>query len=256
MINKRQQFKNASNYVLYYGIGKENELKTYNIAIVEPQGQNENSIDMMNKEGTLVIAYVSVMEIYQSHSLFKLLKDEDFIKLNGLHVMNEEYGTYLLDLRSKRWKTLLIHHIGNLILNQNYDGIFLDTIGDVESPVLPEYLKEKLFISAEQLIKEIRNLFKEIIIIQNNGMNELINYTCELIDGLCWENPSFCDDSCLEWTQNTLNKLKIIHNTKGIKILMLYEKNQLNFANIKSIHFAEEVARINNFLMYITDKYA
>lgn len=254
-MNKRQQFKSVRNYGLYYGIGREKELSSYDLAILEPQGQSEKTIQVMHNSGTLVIAYVSVMEIFESYPLFKLLKDEDFITLNGLKVMNKEYETYLLDLTSKRWNAILIQQIGNLILNEGYDGIFLDTIGDIEADIFPKELKEKLLNAAVALLSNIRKLFNDIIIIQNNGLNELINHTAHIIDGLCWENPMFGDVDSSEWTKATLNKLKTISKIEEIKILMVYEENQLNDLDIKVFPYAKKIAQANNFLIYKTNSY-
>ncbi|MCM0647207.1 endo alpha-1,4 polygalactosaminidase [Clostridium swellfunianum] len=235
MISRREQFKNAKDYILYYGIGKEEELSKHDIAIVEPLGQTKETLDLMHKQGTLVIAYVSAIEISKHFPMFNLLKQEDFIHVNDNPLKNEEFETYLLNIGSKRWSSMLIQHIGNLIVNENYDGIFLDTLGDIEWSVLPEGLRNDMLLSARKLLNTIRGLFEDIIIIQNNGMHQVLNYTFEFIDGLCLENPKLELSDTSDWVQASIDKLKALRKDYAIKVLLLYEENYFNESYISAV---------------------
>jgi endo-alpha-1,4-polygalactosaminidase (GH114 family) len=255
MISKRDQFKKVKNFFLYYGIGKAQEGSMFDVAIVEPQGQNKDSINTMQSKGTLVIAYISVMEIFQAFPYYKLLRDEDFLKMDNIPVMNKEFNTYLIDLKSQRWCAILTHHIGNLILNENYDGIFLDTIGDVEFPIFNEELQSELIYNATKLIMEIRSLYKDIIIIQNNGLNKLIHETAKFMDGVCFENPRFCDDECADWMSHITNKLINLSNEEEIKVLLLYEEKNFDKEELTIVKEAEKIAEKNKFLIFKTKSY-
>jgi len=255
MINKRQRFKQIKNFFLYYGIGKAEESSQFDLAIVEPQGQNKESIEIMQSAGTLVIAYVSVVEIFEGFPYYKLLKDEDFLKIDNKPVMNKEFNTYLIDLKSERWSSILMHHIGNLILNENYDGIFLDTIGDVEFSIFNEKLQGQLICNAVELIVKIRNLYKDIIIIQNNGLNKLIESTSKLIDGICWENPIFGNPESADWMEYVIHKLSTLSKEDGIKVLLLYEEKNFAKEELITIKYAEKIAENNKFLIWKTKSY-
>jgi endo-alpha-1,4-polygalactosaminidase (GH114 family) len=255
MISKRQRFKKVNNFALYYGVGNEKYLSNYDVAIVEPQGQKQASIKEMQACGSLVIAYVSVMEVFEAFPHYKLLKEEDFLKIGNQPVINKEYNTYLVDLNSKRWKSILIHYIGDLFYNYKYNGIFLDTIGDVEFNIFSEKLQERLIDAAEKLLKEIRSLFEDIILIQNNGLNKLIAKTFPLIDGVCWENPMFKDYSSTTWEGSMVNKLKYLSEKNQLKILLLYEEKQLSKKDLEANLVAKKIAGESKFLLYSTEKY-
>ena len=76
-MKSRLKMEQLNNYALYYGTGKETELANFDLAIVEPLGQTRSSIQFMHEKETLVIAYISVIEIHPTNLLFGLLKDED-----------------------------------------------------------------------------------------------------------------------------------------------------------------------------------
>lgn len=254
MLIKRHDFKNIKNFSLYYGIGNSEELSKYDLTIVEPLGQNEISIKKMQDKGTLVIAYVSVVEIFEDFPSYKFLRDEDFLKIDNKRVRNKEFNTYLINLKSKRWISILMHHIGNLILNNNYDGIFLDTIADVEFDLFDEELQESLICGAVELITKIRELYEDIIIIQNNGVSKLIESTFEIIDGVCWENPNLWDVNNSDWIEYITGKLSTLCKNE-MKVLLLYEEKGYIAQEFNKINYVEKIAKINNFLIYRTESY-
>ena len=208
----------------------------------------------MQDKRTLVIAYVSVVEIFEAFPSYKFLRDEDFLKIDNKRVRNKEFNTYLINLKSKRWISILMHHIGNLILNNNYDGIFLDTIADVEFELFNEELQESLICGAVELITKIRELYEDIIIIQNNGVSKLIESTFEIIDGVCWENPNLWGINNCDWIEYIIGKLSTLCKNE-MKVLLLYEEKGILSQEFNKIKYAERIAKINNFLIYRTESY-
>ena len=250
-LNRLAQIKN---YAVYYGPGRLGALEKYYMVIVEPKGHNEESINRLRSRGTIVIAYVSVVEIPQGGSPGNFLKNDDLLKVDGRTIENKKFDTVLADLRSKRWKNLLIHHIGDLLFNKGYNGVFLDTIGDIEYDCIPRVDQDLLLREAVHLIHQIRSLFKDAIIIQNNGLSKLIYFTKDVIDGVCWENPPVICKKGRKWAQSLAEKLKGMQQ-KGLKVLLLLEKDgQLNasaFERKDHINHCLQIAEKNNFLCHI-----
>jgi polysaccharide biosynthesis protein PelA len=192
------------------------------------------------------------MEVHEAIPFYKLISEEDYLVINGEKICNNEYKTNLVDLRSKRWTRLLIHYIGNLIQNHNYDGIFLDTIGDIEFNSIPSVHQDLLLGSAINMIRQIKDLFKDCIIIQNNGLDKVFTGTAKLIDGLCWENPPLDKKHCRTWTNTTINQLEYLNNKEDIKIFMLLEEIDASAdpRTNKVYSEAERIAKDNNFILY------
>lgn len=249
----RERFRNINNFAVYYGNGKEDSLSKFDMIVVEPGHYNENKLKEIRKNGSLAIAYISVMEVHKLIPGYEYLKEDDFLYVNGERVVNKEYGTDLVNLRSKRWVSLLTHHIGNLIFNNGYDGIFLDTIGDVEFRCIPAQDQDILISAAVNFVKEIRELFASQIIVQNNGLEKLHTLTSKYIDGVCWENPPIDKMECSDWINMTIKQLSFLQKSENIRTLVLIEESggeevNSSYALRKKI---EEIARENNFLFHI-----
>jgi endo-alpha-1,4-polygalactosaminidase (GH114 family) len=239
----------AKKYALYYGTGRAEALLEYDLAVVEPLGQNKTTVERMQQANTIVIGYVSVMEIHPSHLHFNRLKAEDFLVVNGQPCINEAYGTYLLDLRSKRWLGMLNHQIGNLLLHTGYDGIFLDTIGDVEMRMIPPGLQIHQIQAAVRWMEQLRVIFPEHILVQNNGLEVLCLQTAPWIDAICWENPPFGVNSALEWMEETFNRLDQLQQKHLFKTLLLFEQASADMKPIQLL--IEQAAKKYKFLSYI-----
>jgi len=249
---RKKKLAKATNYRLYYGYGQEEELARYDLAIVEQAGQTPNSLKKIKESDTLVLAYLSVMEIAVSAPEFQQLKKADFLEDGKEQYINKEYGTYLVDLRSPSWKRLLFRKIENLF-SDGYDGLFLDTIGDVEFPDIPSYLRDIQIIAAVQLLQEIRKRFPEHLLLQNNGLEKLCLYTGSILDGICWENPPFARRESQAWVNGIINRLHYLQAGFGLKVLILIEGKQ----DKKVVCAAQEIALEKGFLFYqAVDGYA
>ena len=247
-MSKRHRFSLANNYALYYGQGQDELLSRFDVAVVEPAGQNKSAIQRLKDAGTLVLSYLSIMEIHSWSPEFKLLRDEDFLSFDGKPLMNNAYGTFMTSLASKRWQDIIYHRAGSLIFNSEYDGVFLDTIGDIEWPVIPESIRKQLIQGYMDFISRLRQLKSDLIIVQNNGLERLSSYSSGLIDGICWENPRFMDSDSMQWTEGMLDSLLGIRKESGIKIMLLMEEQE------EHVHSIPKKAIDNGFLLYIAPK--
>jgi uncharacterized protein (TIGR01370 family) len=234
----------ATDYALYYGLGRYEELSCFDIAIVEPAGQSKESVKAMQQAGALVLAYVSFMEVAEYAEEFKLLDKSHFLKEKDIILRNVEYDTYLIDIRSLAWQQLLLKKIDNLAV-LGYDGFFLDTIGDVENSTINSQTRVELIAAAINILKYIRYRYPEYILIQNNGLEQLCSSTASLIDGVCWENPPFNKKECSAWIERITNHLQMLQSLFRIRVFMLLEENE----KIDMVR-VEKKAREQGFLFY------
>ena len=243
-MNRTARLQSIKNYALYYGIGREQELVEFDMVIVEPKGQTKESIIRLKESGTLVLAYLSVMEIHASDPEAKLLRDADFLTKKGQRLQNPRYENWLADLSSERWNSLLTRHAVELINDFKYDGLFLDTIGDVEGDFLDLEKRDLLLVAAAHLLRRFRSVFPEQILIQNCGMERLLHYTAQYIDGICWENP------CLEhrsWFQPIIDNLSRFKRELNLQVFFLLEENT-NTRDMQTL--VKRIAAEKGFLSY------
>lgn len=251
---RRERFQQARSFVIYYGSGHANKLARYDIAVVEPTAFSSDEIEFLKENGTLVLAYVTVMELGPFHDMYSLLKDEDFLKIEGDRYHKKQFNTDVLDLKSKRWKGLLIHHVGRLLLQQGYDGLFLDTIGDVEDPLIPLVESRVQTLQAAEIVKTMRNTFANHLIVQNNGLERLCLETGPFIDGICWENPLFAHPGSADWCALVLKNIIGLKDEFGVRALFLHEANEVKERPSSGIT-AQTIADRHDFLYYEAPDY-
>lgn len=221
-MNRREKLQAARNYALFYGRDMASELAEFDLVIVEPLGQNPQTLRLIRESGTLVCAYLSVVEFNDDFPELQMLKNEDYLAYQDKILVNKKYDNYLADLRSARWRGLLLHKAGQLLLNSGYDGLFLDTIGDVEDPPLAPQLRDSQLIAAVQITALLRTTFPEHLLIQNNGLERLCLFTAGLVDAICWENAPL-DKVNSAWTSLIRDRLEGFWENQKIKILILNE---------------------------------
>lgn len=226
--SRLSRFAQATGYAVYYGHGQAEQLKQFDVAIVEPKGQTAESVNMMQEAGTLVVAYVSVIEVPDYDPFRNMLGPSDYLTVNGETVRNPHYDTMFADLRSRNWIHLLLHRIGQHLRLGGYDGIFLDTISNVEWPALPPGLRAEQQLAAVELVKRLRDLYPDRLLIQNNGLESLCSETAPYINGLCWENPDFVKPESYDWHDGIRRRLKKLAKAHDVRILALLEEGILS----------------------------
>ncbi len=219
--NRRVQWQAAQSLCVYYGKGELDQLKAYDVAIVEPLGQNQQTVVQLQASGTLVLAYLSVIEAYTWDSKLQYATATDFLRLNNKPVTNPVYGGFIMDIRSQRWQRLIFHQAATL-LAQGYDGLFLDTIDNVEAACWPLQTRLELVDSAANLVRQLRLTYPDHLLIQNNGMEMLAEQTVEHLDGVCCENPP--PELCSAVTLNTLAaRLSSMANHSRLRLICLLD---------------------------------
>lgn len=246
-MDRKARFSLATNYALYYGHERAAELAHYDIAVLEPAGQSVNSLQEIKASGTLVVAYLSVMEVPVWSKVLDLLQASDFLQVQGKPYINPEYGNYWVNLDSQRWTDLLLQRVKDLMEGEGYDGVFLDTIGYVESRQLSTASRTSLLQAATEIVIKIRTMFPDSIIIQNCGLEELYRLTASYIDGICWENPPFNRIDSQEWAGQVIRNLEAVKETYGLQVLLLVEENN---SCAREFELVQEVAKDKKFLLY------
>lgn len=250
--DRLQRFLQASSFAVYYGHGQAERLAEFDLAIIEPKGHDEESLHRMREAGTLLIAYVSVTEVPEYDPFLALLKPNDFLAVSGTPVTNPHFDTRLVDLRSRNWTNLLLHRIGQHIRLAGYDGLFLDTISNVEWPVLPAVVRAEQQEAAVRLVKQLRKLYPGHLLLQNNGFDRLCERTAPYLNGFCWENPDFVKPETHDWHDRIRRKLRALAKDHPIRVLALMEEETLSeSATEEAIYWSGR----ESYLMYRAPKH-
>lgn len=213
------------NFAVYYGFGKQEDLSKYDLLIVEPEGHNPDDLMVLREKGALILSYLSIVEVIPQSEMAKGLHQEDFLTQGEERICNREIGNYFGDLRSERWQELLLNHIDELICQRGYEGLFLDTIGNLERADILEHFGYELHEAYVRLLIEVRKRYPEILMIQNNGLNTVLTYSEGYIDGLCWENPPVGGFNARGWMKAVTKRIQLISRKKPNFMVLLLEEN-------------------------------
>jgi hypothetical protein len=120
-------------------------------------------------ERPIVLAYVSIGEVYDDVDERKLLEEE-----NALLFKNERWNSHAVDLRAKRWRAI-VHDKVDDAMEKGFDGVMLDTL---DSPLHHaaqegEHLATAMQTAGVQLVKSLRRHHPDARIMLNRGFEAL-----------------------------------------------------------------------------------
>lgn len=161
--------QDIKNFVFYYGEDEINKIESYDLAVVQPTNYSTTEIKEIESHGVKLIAYVSIGE-----------SDNKNVNPSWILAKNVNWDSYMIDVRNKGWRDYIINVVMKHIADMGYNGFFLDTLDTaVQFPQTENAMIE--------FVKEIREAYPQMIIIQNRGF-PLLSQTGPYIDGVLWED--------------------------------------------------------------------
>lgn len=213
-MNHSCRFLEARNFAVYYGRGCSRELACFDIAIVEPRAWDTQSLASLKSHNTMVLAYFSLLEPAPGEDITQL-RARDLLQVDGRICREPTTGNLILDPRSRAARERLARLLPP-ILEQPYDGLFIDTAGDIERP--PLFGEDDLFVATALMIRNIRQRWPGIVICQNWGLEKLRYFSVDYVDAFCWENYNRSLRNT--WFNQTMHWLA---NLEGKRTLLLGE---------------------------------
>jgi uncharacterized protein (TIGR01370 family) len=157
-------YRQHQSLVIYYGDRYDTIPDNYSLIIVEDR-ETAGAFIRQRTQST-VLGYVSIAEVHSGRPFYSSLRSKGV-----LGAPNPNWpDAFYVDVRSNAWKNLLLKEIIPSILNNGYQGIFLDTLDTTEALEGQDPVKSKGMISAAaDLIRSIRSIYPSIIIMINRG---------------------------------------------------------------------------------------
>lgn len=209
-------------FYVYYGLGTSEALSRLSgepLVIVELRQWHPDGLHELKKKGTQVFGYLPIMESPAwNKNRMERLGSEDYFKIDGEPVRFSEWDSFLMELRSSSYRRLLFDETEEMHSRWPIDGLFLDTVGDIEEYV-PGHARQSMSEAYRAFLAVTASRYPETKLIQNRGFSQLEN--CQtFLDGYLWE------DWRAEWSHNprTAMQIKMLRKwnaTGGLGLLAL-----------------------------------
>ena len=194
-----------NSFQIFYGsptIEKINSLSKSDLVIIEPMAFSNQELALVQESKTTIIGYVSLMELENWNTeLKKQVIDSDYVIQKGKQIYIEEWDTYIMDIREPHYRDILLWKINHKIVERKMDGVFFDTVDDLEYYFRddPKIVKE-MQIAFVTLLHDLERLHPELLIIQNRGFKTYQEETHRLVDGVLWEDFEANNQKEEQWT--------------------------------------------------------
>ncbi|CAH0118396.1 MULTISPECIES: endo alpha-1,4 polygalactosaminidase [unclassified Paenibacillus] len=185
----KNKLSGVQTYTVYYGEDKIEEMKRFDLAILETASQTEERIRDLTKSGTIALGYISIGEADPETWYYP------FVDKKWMLGDNTNWNSQFIDVRHQGWHDLVLNKMIPRIAGYGVQGLFLDTVDTVDvEPGMKDAMTD--------LIREIREAYPDLILVMNRGltiMDEAIPY----IDGLMFESFSGnVDWDTVDWDTN------------------------------------------------------
>ncbi len=182
---KTRAVLDPGSFVVYYGRGPLVGIDSFELAILEPSGWSLADRSALQALGVTTLAYLSVLEATKASATAAGLGRGDLLAVRGVPWSRPQFGTTVVDPRSPRWRSY-VYERASALVQAGWNGLFLDTLGDLEDPVIQGELG-RLLPAAAELVHAIRERIPEARLVQNNGVWVLLPLVVMDLDGVCWE---------------------------------------------------------------------
>ncbi|TCI21699.1 endo alpha-1,4 polygalactosaminidase [Exiguobacterium sp. SL-9] len=215
---------NVKSYKIYYDMptkAKIKKMQQYDMVIIEPVYYTATQIKELQKYGTKVYGYINTMEADNWNVNFiKQMKQSDFFYRNGKRVHYATWDSYLVDMTSTHYRSLLRREVNKQIVAKGLDGAFLDTVGNIDN----EHSAHPATLKAQRngmrtFMKSIKAHHPSLSLIQNWGFATLQTHTSPYVDGIMWEGFNYRVVSKDQWSKDRMKELRKLDKTFGIKTL-------------------------------------
>ncbi|BAU29704.1 endo-alpha-1,4-polygalactosaminidase (GH114 family) [Aneurinibacillus soli] len=238
---KTNPLSQVKSFQIYYGhvdAQALNVLKTVDLVIIEPRNIDFHFVQQIRASGTLVFGYLSIMETPTwNRDRFDLLDGSDFLMIEGEKMHFPAWNSYLMDLRKIHYQGLLLQEMKTQIIQKNMDGIFLDTIGDIEEYIRKGSIQQEMNQAYLNLLAKIGTIHPHLSLIQNRGF-ALLQGTKHFLDGFLWE----------DWRSELANQDEWFK--KKLQLIKKYQKKGLKIFTVSSIqeHVHTQAAKERSFV--------
>lgn len=236
----------VASYKIYYDSPTKTQIKKmqqYDMVIIEPVYYSASQIKELKKYGTKVYGYINTMEADNWNVDFiNQLDEADFFHRNGERVHYKAWDSYLTNITSSHYQSLLVAEVKKQIVDKGLGGVFLDTVGNIDN----EHWQQPRILAEQrngmlQFMSTLKKLHPSLSLIQNWGFGTLKSHTYRYVDGVMWESFNHSVITKDQWSKDRIQELRTlgaVHNIKTLTVSSTQRPKSTQFAKTNGfIHY-------------------
>lgn len=216
-------------WCLYYGGWATNvvdRLAPYELVVVDPAalgGKADETIAALHARGCLVAGYLSCFEVAKWHRYLDRVKPEWRVKVDGKNWV--PWGANeAASLAEPEWRALLVELMSTEVFDHGCDGVFMDTLADLDNPKLPEEERTRQLDGLGAFAAAYDAAYPDKFFIANWTLQRTLPVLAPHIDALCWEDfePKHFEGSASGWMKGIAKKLATESGKHPFRVLTLW----------------------------------
>ncbi len=242
----------VKDYQIYYehvNDEKAKQLGTFDMVVIEPHEITKERVSKIKEGGAIALGYISIMELQDWDEEFVAkIQEDDYLKVNGEKVYVEDWDTYLMDITNKHYQQLLLDEIEEEIIQKQFNGIILDTVGDIDDFYSNDKeLATHLRNGYVEVLKAITEKHEDLLLLQNWGFETLKTSSKDYVDAIMWEGFNKERLTNSRWGQNWINYFQTLQKENNIAVFTVApNKSSVIYSNKQGFVSYENNSSIYN----------
>ena len=219
----------AKSWCLYYGnyaADLVDRLAGYELVVVDPAALGEKADEVvsgLHARGCLVAGYLSCFEVATWHRYLPRVKAEWRVKVDGKNWV--PWGANeAASLAEPGWRELLVELMRTEVFDHGCDGVFMDTLADLDHPGLPEEERARQLEGLGKFAEAYDKAYPDKFFVGNWTIQRTLPVLAPHIDALCWEDfePKHFEGSASGWMKGIAKKLATESGKHPFRVLTLW----------------------------------
>ncbi len=210
------RFAAARSWCLYYGPATPDSvdrLGKYEIVVIDPAALGataKETIAALHTRGCLVAGYLSMIEVASWHRYRDRIPREWYLIADGkpwVPWAGKDVGwdaNLSASLAEPGWRKMLVDLVQSEVLDYGCDGVFMDTLEDLDFAGLPAEERPRQLDGLRQLLAALDERYPEAFFIANRTLQGTLPVAAQYVDAICWEDFStkyFDDPEVRPWME-------------------------------------------------------
>ena len=239
----RPTIKTVPSWSLYYGAATTDTVERlggYGLVVIDPHAlgpKSAETIAALKAKGCIVAGYLSFIEVAKWHRYRSRIPREWYILRDDGSPWSPWAGkdvgwdaNLAASLAEPGWRDMLCDLVKSEVLDYGCDGVFMDTLEDVDFHTMPEKEKDRQVEGLRLLMAALDERYPDAFFIGNRTLQRALDAVAPHIDAVCWESFSpkyFKDASSRGWMEMIAKRLKDATDQYGVRVISLWNVDAL-----------------------------